>query len=96
MLFSSDITELPHTDQGSAWSLDCLPIEVFERWEAEAIRKHEQAKAKLKVGSTSTTPTTGLPASKNDNEASSSNNSDHECRAYSSDERDTNQRITRG
>ena len=61
MLFSSDITELPHTDQGSAWSLDGLPIEVFERFEAEAIRKHEQAKAKLKVGSTSTTPTTGLP-----------------------------------
>ena len=72
MLFSSDIIELPHTDQGSAWSLDGLPIEVFERFEAEAIRKHEQAKAKLKVGSTSTTPTTGLPASKNGNEASSS------------------------
>jgi len=45
---------------------------VYERLEAEAIQKHQQAKAKLQVGSTSTTPTTGLHASKNDNEASSS------------------------
>ena len=63
---------MSHTDQGSAWSLDGLPAEVYERWEAEAIQKHQQAKAKLQVGSTSTTPTTGLHASKNDNEASSS------------------------
>jgi hypothetical protein len=45
---------------------------VYERLEAEAIQKHQQAKAKLQVGSTPTTPTTGLHASKNDNEASSS------------------------
>ena len=63
---------MSHTDQGSAWSLDGLPAEVYERWEAEAIQKHQQAKAKLQVGSTLTTPTTGLHASKNDNEASSS------------------------
>ena len=63
---------MSHTDQGSAWSLDGLPAEVYERWEAETIQKYQQAKAKLQVGSTSTTPTTGLHASKNDNEASSS------------------------
>ena len=63
---------MSHTDQGSAWSLDGLPAEVYERWEAEAIQKHQQAKGKLQVGSTSTTPTIGLHASKNDNEASSS------------------------
>ena len=63
---------MSHTDQGSTWSLDGLPAELYKRWEAEAIQKHQQAKAKLQVGSTSTTPTTGLHASKNDNEASSS------------------------
>jgi len=72
MKFLSDIIELSHTDQCSAWSLDGLPAKVYERLEAEAIQKHQQAKANLQVGSTSTTPTTGLHASKNDNEASSS------------------------
>ena len=63
---------MSYTDQCPAWSLDGLPAEVYERWEAEAIQKYQQAKAKLQVGSTSTTPTIGLHASKNDNEASSS------------------------
>jgi len=45
---------------------------VYGRLEAEAIQKHQQVKAKLQVGSTSTKPTIGLHASKNDNEASSS------------------------
>ena len=43
-------------DCGSTWSLDGLPEEVFQQWEAEAIEINRQAKAKLKIALQDTPP----------------------------------------
>ncbi|RLN25608.1 hypothetical protein C2845_PM07G17890 [Panicum miliaceum] len=53
--------ELRPTNQGSSWSLDGVPADEYIEWEAEVIRIHEQAKANLKTGSTSTTPSIEAP-----------------------------------
>ncbi|RLM75079.1 hypothetical protein C2845_PM15G06460 [Panicum miliaceum] len=37
-------------DDGSPWSLDSLPLDVLEEWEAKAIEMHNNAKGKLKIG----------------------------------------------
>jgi hypothetical protein len=65
--------DLVPPNQGCAWSLDGLPAEMYQMWEAKVIREHKQAKTKMKISSASTTPSTEAPASKkNDNATSSS------------------------